>query len=128
MGLYSPFESADGHRLQHIAKVEFRLKKERDFGASVYKKYRRGFNILDGLDTALSTPSVGLAASGIGLLSTIIAMPVAIDIQAGAVVCGLLGASGKVAGRAKSWHLSLNVSCWRVSEHSLVKIVLIVLE
>ena len=41
----------------------------------------------------------GLAASGIGLLSTIIAMPVAIGIQAGTVVCGLLGASGKVLGR-----------------------------
>ena len=65
----------------------------------MYKKYRRRFNIVDGLDTALSTASVGLAASGIGLLSTIIAMPVAIGIQAGAVVCVLLGASGKVLGR-----------------------------
>ena len=99
MGLYSPLESADGHRLQHIAEVKFRLEKERDFKASMYKKYRRRFNIEDGLDTALSTASVGLAASGVGLLSTIIAMPVAIGIQAGAVVCGLLGAIGKVFGR-----------------------------
>ena len=66
----------------------------------MYKKYRRGFNIVNGLDTAaLSTASVGMVASGIGLLSTIIALPVAIGIQAGAVVCGLLGASGKVLGR-----------------------------
>ena len=54
---------------------------------------------MDGIDTALATASVGLAASGIGLLSTIITAPVAIGIQAGAVVCGLLGASGKLIGR-----------------------------
>ena len=43
--------------------------------------------------------SVGLAASGVGLLSTIIAVPVAIGIQAGAIVRGLLGAGGKFIGR-----------------------------
>ena len=42
---------------------------------------------------------MGLAASGIGLLSTIIAVPVAIGNQAGAVVCTLLGAGGKLIGR-----------------------------
>ena len=42
---------------------------------------------------------MGLAASGIGFLSTIIAVPVAIGIQAGAVVCGLLGARRKIKGR-----------------------------
>ena len=99
MGLYTPLESADGHRLQHIAEVKFRLEKERDFRASMFKKHRCGFNIVDGLDTALSTAGVGLAASGTGLLSTIIAMPVDIGIQAGAVVCGLLGASRKVLDR-----------------------------
>ena len=45
MGLYPPLESADRQRLQHIAEVKFRLAKERDFRASMYKKYRRGFNI-----------------------------------------------------------------------------------
>ena len=43
--------------------------------------------------------SVGLDASGVKLLSTIIAAPVAIGLQAGAIVCGLLGASGKLLGR-----------------------------
>ena len=43
--------------------------------------------------------SVGLAATGVGLLSTIIAAPVAIGIGAGTIVCGLLGAVGKLAGR-----------------------------
>ena len=65
----------------------------------MYKKYRRRTNAADGIDTALSMTSVGLAASGVGLLSTIIAAPVAIGLKAGAIVCGLLGAGGKLVGR-----------------------------
>ena len=47
----------------------------------------------------LRAASEGLAASGIGLLSTIIAVPVAVGLQAGAIVCGLVGAGGKFIGR-----------------------------
>ena len=99
MGLYPPLESGETHRLQHVAEVRFRLEKERDFRASMYKKYRRRANVVDGIDTALSVTSVDLAASGVGLLSTIIAAPVALGLQAGAIVCGLLGAGGKLVGR-----------------------------
>ena len=95
MGLYPPLETGENHRLRHAAEVKSRLEKERDFRASLYKKYRSGANVVDGLDTALSVASVGLAASGVGLLSIIIAVPVAIGIQAGAIVCGLLGAGEK---------------------------------
>ena len=101
MGLYPPLESGETHRLQHAAEVRFRLEKERDFRASMYKKYRRGANVADGIDTALSVTSVGLAASGVGLLSTIITAPVAIGLQAGAIVCGLLGTGGKLVGRRR---------------------------
>ena len=67
----------------------------------MYKRYRRGANDADGIDTALSVTSVGLAASGVGvgLLSTIIAAPFAIGLQARAIVCGLLGAGEKLVGR-----------------------------
>ena len=92
MTLYPPLESGDTHRLQHVAEVRFRLEKEGDFRASMYKKYRREVNVADGIDTAVT--SVGLAASGVGLLSAIIAAPVTVGLQAGAVVCGLLGAAG----------------------------------
>ena len=97
MSLYPPLESGETHRLQHVAEV--RTEKERDFRASMYKKYRRGANVVDGIDTALSVTSVGLAASCVGLLSTIIAAPVALGLQAGAIVCGLLGAGAKLVGR-----------------------------
>ena len=65
----------------------------------MYKKYRRGTTVADGIHTALSVTSQGLAASGIGLLSTITTAPVATGLQAGAIVYGLLGAGGKSEGR-----------------------------
>ena len=99
MGLYPPLETGDNHRLQHVAEVRSRLEQERDFRALLYKKYQRRANVVDRLDTALTAASVGLAASGIGLLSTIIVVPVAVGLQAGAIVCGLLGAGGKLIGR-----------------------------
>ena len=99
MTLYLPLESGETHRLQHAAEVRFRLEKERDFRASMYKKYRRGVNVADGIDIALSVTSVGLALSGVGLLSTITAAPVAIGLQAGAIVCELLGGGEKLVGR-----------------------------
>ena len=94
MGLYPPLETTgDNHRLQHVAGVRSRLGKERDFRASLYKKYRRGANVVDGLDTGLSVASTVMAATGVGLL--IIAAPVAIGLQARAIACGLLGACGR---------------------------------
>ena len=96
MGLYPPLETTgDNHRPQHVAEIRARLEKERDFRVSQYKKYRRGANVVDGLDTGLSVAGAAIAATGVGLLTTIIAAPVAIGIQAGAIACGLLGAGGR---------------------------------
>ena len=100
MGLYPPLEmTGDNHRLQHVAEVRSHLEKERDFRALLYKKYRHRANVADGLDTGLTAARVGLAASGIGLLSTIIAVPGAVGLQAGVIVWGLLGTGGKFIGR-----------------------------
>ena len=96
MGLYQPLETTgDNHRLQHLAEVRARLEKERDFRASLYKKYRRGANVVDGIDTGFSVAGAAMAATGVGLLTTIIASPIAIDLQAGAIASGLLGAGGR---------------------------------
>ena len=83
-----------------MAEVRARPEKERDFRVSLYKKYRRGWgvggaNVVDGLDTGLSVAGAAMAATGVGLLTTIIAAPVAIGLQAGAIACGLLGAGGR---------------------------------
>ena len=99
MSLYPPLESADGHRLQHIADVKYHLEKELDLRASLWKKYRRGFNIVERIDTALATASLVLAASGTGLLATITSDPIALCIQAGSIRRGMLCVGGKLIGR-----------------------------
>ena len=96
MGLYPSLKTTgDNHRLQHVVEVRSCLEKERDFRALLYKKYRRGAYVVDGLNTGLSVASAGLAVSGVGLLTTIIAAPVAVGLQAGAIACGVLGAGGR---------------------------------
>ena len=87
--------TGDNHRLQHVAEVRSHLEKEWDFRASLYQKYQWGDNVLDGLDTVLSMASAGLAVSGVGVLTTIIAVPVAVGLQAGVIACGLLGVGGR---------------------------------
>ena len=71
MTLYPPLETGNNHRLQHVAEARFRLEKERDFRTSMFKKYRRGANVADGIDTALSMDSVGWAASVVGGLGAV---------------------------------------------------------
>ena len=96
MGLYPPLETTgENHRLQHLAEVRASLEKERDFRASLYKKYRLGVNVVDRLDSGLSVAGAAMAAMGVGLLTTIIATPIAIGLQAGAIASGLLGAGGR---------------------------------
>ena len=96
MGLYPPLKTTgDNHRLQHLAEVRAHLEKEHDFRASLYKKYRWGANVIDGLDTGLSVAGAVMAATGVGLLTTIIATPIAIGLQAGATASWLLGAGGR---------------------------------
>ena len=55
----------------------------------MYKKYRRAINAADGIDTVLVTSSLGMGAAGVGLLSTIIAAPVVVALEAAALACGL---------------------------------------
>ena len=99
MGPYPPLETGENHRLQHVAEVRSCLEKEQDFRASLYKKIPAGGSMSSMEDTTLSVASLGLAASVIGLLSTIIVVPVAVGLQAGAIVCGLLGAGRKFIGQ-----------------------------
>ena len=83
-------------RLQHISRLQRLLEDERDIRAALYKKYHRGVNVLDGIDTTLITVSMGLR---VGLLSTIVAAPVVLGLEAGSLACGILAVAGKYAGR-----------------------------
>ena len=63
------------------------------------KKYHRGVNVLDGIDTTLITVSMGLGVGGVGLLSTVVAAPVVLGLEAGSLACGILAVAGTYVGR-----------------------------
>ena len=65
----------------------------------MYKKYRRAINVVDGIDTVLVTSRLGMGAAGVGLLCTIIAVPVVVALEAAALACGLAGIAGKYISR-----------------------------
>ena len=92
-------DPAQSHRIQEISQLKRRLEDERDKRGQLYKKYRRGVNALDGVDTALLTAGMGLGVGGVGLLSTIVAAPVVLALEIAALACGVLGITGKFIGR-----------------------------
>ena len=92
-------DEGSSFRLTEIRDLQRRLERERDERSKLYKKYRRAINIVDGVDTALVASSMGMGVAGVGLLSTIIAAPVVVGLEAGALVCGLAGIAGKYVSR-----------------------------
>ena len=53
-------------------------------------KYNRGFNIIGVIDNFLGVAAIGLGITEVGLLSTIVAAPDVIGIEAVTIVMGLL--------------------------------------
>ena len=87
-----PIEDGQNYRLQKISEIERTLINERDMRKSLYKKYKRGINITDGVDTGLISASVILAGVGI-------TVPIMLPLEIAAVVCGGLGMCVKLIRR-----------------------------
>ena len=83
--------SKDGqnYRLHKISEIENTRK---DARKALYKKYKRGVNLTDGVDAALISASVNMA--GIGLT-----VPVMLPLEIVAIVCGCMGACVKLVRR-----------------------------
>ena len=89
-------------RLQEISRLRKHLEDKKDKRSQLYKKYRRGINAVDAVDTALISASMGMGIGGVGLLTTVIAAPVVLGLEIVALGCGLLGVAGKFIGRRLS--------------------------
>ena len=87
-----PIEDGQNYRLQKISEIERTLINERDMRKSLYKKYKRGINITDGVDTGLISASVILG-------SVTITVPIMLPLEIAAVVCGGLGMCVKLIRR-----------------------------
>ena len=85
-------DKGQNYRLQKICEIEKTLINERDTRKGLYKKYKRGMNITDGVDTGLISTSVILA--GVGLTA-----PFMLPLEIAAIVCGSLGVCVKLIRR-----------------------------
>ena len=85
-------DNGQNYRLQKLSEIEKTLINERDMRKSLYKKYKRGINITDGVDTCLISASV--ITAGVGF-----AAPIMLPLEIAAVVCGSLGVCVKLVRR-----------------------------
>ena len=79
-------EDGQNYRLQKISEIEKQLISERDARKALYKKYKRGINTTDGVDTVFISASIIMA--GVGLAVEIVA-----------IVCGCMGVCIKLVRR-----------------------------
>ena len=83
-----------GYRLQKINEIQAFLEKEVATREALSKKYFRAANIIDNVGTVLITITLGGGAGGIGLLTTVIAVPTVIAIEGAALFTGFLSIVG----------------------------------
>ena len=92
-------DSKDGHiyRLKKIDEIQEILIAERDKRNELSIKYKRGFNVICVNDNCLGVAAIRLGITGVDLLSTIVAAPAVIGMEALTIVFGLLRAVGNQA-------------------------------
>ena len=107
-----PIEDGQNYRLQKISEIERTLINERDMRKSLYKKYKRGINITDGVDTGLISASVILAGVGI-------TVPIMLPLEIAAVVCGGLGMCVKLIRRKLTTKTQKHCNVQTIAESKL---------
>ena len=85
-------ENGQNYRLQKISEIEKTLQREIEIRKSLYKKYKRGINLTDGIDSILVSTAIILATVGI-------AIPVLLPVQITAAICGSVGVCIKLIRR-----------------------------
>ena len=89
----------NGHiyHIRKINEIQEILITERDKQNELSTKYNRGVNIIGVIDNCLGVTAIGLGITGVGILSTIVAAPAVIGIEAISIVMGLLRVVGNHA-------------------------------
>ena len=89
------YHTNDGsYRLNEISMLQRKLEKEQKDREMLYKKYKKGINVLDWIDASCAAIGTALGATGMTLLTGIITTPVAIGLEVGAGIFGLTSIVG----------------------------------
>ena len=78
------------YRLKKIDEIQEILIAERDKRNALSLNYNRVVNIISVIDNCLGVTAIGLGITGVGLLSTIVAAPAVIGMEAVSILMGLL--------------------------------------
>ena len=87
-----PTEDGQNYRLQKISEIENQLKAEINARKASYKKYKKGINTTDGVDSVFISTSIIMG--GVGL-----AVPALLPIEIVATACGCIGVCIKLVRR-----------------------------
>src|SRR5688572_3529662 len=91
--------TAHAYRLTKITEIQKDIERERDKRACLNMKYRKGVRIINVVDGISALVALGSTASAIAVMSTIVAAPIAMALQAVAVGAGVFSAVGRVVNR-----------------------------
>ena len=91
--------TAHAYRLAKIVEIQKEIETERDKRAVLNTKYRKGVRIINVVDTISDLVALASGAATITVLSTIIAAPIAVALQALAVGAGVFSVIGRVVNR-----------------------------
>src|SRR6218665_3600079 len=81
---------AHTYRIRKITEIQREIIRERDKRAALCKKYQKCVRIISMIDDALVVTAAGLAMSGVSILGTIVAVPIAMAIAGTAAGIGTL--------------------------------------
>lgn len=87
-------DTAHEYRLNKITEIQKDIEREKHKRSALLQKYHRAVKVIEGISTILLFSSMGLGVAGIGILSTIVAAPVAIAMEGIAVGTGFLSMVG----------------------------------
>ena len=103
-------DSNDGHvyHIKKIDKIQEILIAERVKRNELSTKYNREVNIIGVIDNCLGVTAIGLCITGVGLLSTIVAAPAVMRMEAISIVMGLIRVVGNHAIKNMSLKIEKN--------------------
>ena len=91
--------------LKKIDEIQEILTAERDKRNERSAKYNRGVNIIGVIDNCLSVTAIGLGITGVRLLTTMVAAPAVIGMEAVTIAMGLI----RVVGNRSIKKMSLKI-------------------
>ena len=89
-----PLDGGQSYRLQTINEIQRVLEDEQEKRHNLSKKYHKAVKVVGNIDSTIVTISMGLSVAGVGILSTVIAVPAVIVMETTALGAGFLGIIG----------------------------------